>query len=561
MSENVKKKTTGNEEGKKKISEKNLAVIITAGILAILLIVTAVISLVNAIAQDVWFDYLTSDLDDYIEMPDDYKNFKVNIDLAKAHDIDIDVTILNMLYEDKSETPLYGGSPVTSPITITAGDTVNIWYRGYILDEDGEKLYLDGMCNFTGTAPYALGIGSNGFVPGFELNLIGKNTGDSPKFEKITEGEINDGMVLYVSYSVPSATDASKNEKKSGVRLDLSEDLDAIYGAGFEENLMKLKIGAKADITSTLNDKSITYKDLTVSFATECEKNPIVIECYFPYDYSNNKDLRNETAYFEIYTDGVIVYDCPEFTDEYLKKKIEDKEINLTLEELNEYEGATLVEKYYAFAKKTMDDIYETSYDSLVETAIWNHFSAAVKVKKYPASKVEEIYNTYLDDLSDQYLAYGGQAYDSTTGQYKTYDTLEAFIPAFIGLSSTTNWKTYLTEMAQNAIKERMIMYYLLREENLIPSEDKYKELLDEIHQEYLDEYIAQYLSYEGKTKEDYTEEEYAELVEDCREDILTYYTEEFYKTRVYYGIVADEFIDWPEVSTLDDRRAYPFEK
>lgn len=561
MSENVKKKTIENEEGKKKISEKNLAVIITAGILAILLIVTAVISLVQAITQDVWFDYLTSDLDDYIEMPDDYKNFKVNIDLAKAHDIDIDVTILNMLYEDKSEKPLYGGSPVTSPITITSGDTVSIWYRGYILDEEGEKLYLDGMSNFTGSSAYDLSIGSNSFVPGFELNLIGKNTGDSPKFEKITEGEINDGMVLYVSYSVPSATDASKSENKSGVRLDLSEDLDAIYGAGFKEKLMKLKIGAKADITSTLNDKSITYKDLTVSFATECEKDPLVIECYFPYDYSNNEDLRNETAYFEVYVDGVVVYDCPEFTDEYLKKKIEDKDINLTLDELNEYEGATLVEKYYAFAKKTMDEIYETSYESLVETAVWNHFSTAVKVKKYPAAKVEEVFNTFIDDLSDQYLAYGGQAYDSTTGQYKTYDTLEAFIPAYLGLPSTTNWKTYLTEMAQSTVKERMIMYYLLREENLIPSEDKYKELLDEIHQEYLDEYIAQYLSYEGKTEDDYTEEEYAELVEDCREDILTYYTEEFYEMKVYYGIVADEFIDWPEVSTLDDRRAYPFDK
>lgn len=561
MSENVNKKTTENEEGKKRISEKNLAVIITAGILAVILIVTAVISLVQAIQQDVWFDYLTSDLDDYIEMPDDYKNFKVNIDLAKAHDIDIDVTILNMLYEDRSETPLYGGSPVISPITITSGDTVNIWYRGYILDEDGEKVYLDNMCNFSGNAPFALNIGSNSFVPGFEYNLIGKNTGDSPKFEKITEGDINEGMVLYVNYSIPSATDSSKMEKKSNVRLDLSEDLDAIYGAGFKKNLMKLKIGGKADITSTLNDKSITYKDLTVSFATACEKNPLVIECYFPYDYSKNKDLLNETAYFEIYTDGVIVYDCPEFTDEYLKKKIEDKDINLTLEELNKYEGATLVEKYYAFAKKTMDDIYETSYDSLVETAVWNHFSTAVKVKKYPASKVEEVYNTYIDDLSEQFLVYGGQAYDSTTGQYKTYDTLEAFIPAYLGLPSTTNWKTYITEMAQSTVKERMIMYYLLRNENLIPSEDKYKELLDEIHQEYLDEYIAQYLKYEGKTKDDYTEEEYAELVEDCREDILTYYTEEFYMTRIYYGIVAETFIDWPEVSTLDDRRAYPFDK
>lgn len=561
MSENVKKTTVEKEDGKKRISEKNLAIIITAAVLAIILIATAVVALVQAIQNDIWFDYLTSDLDDYIEFTEDYKDFKVNIDLAKAHDIDIDVTILNMLYEDRSEKPLYGGSPVTSPITITSGDIVSIWYRGYILDEDGEKLYLDGMSNFSGSSAYALGIGSNSFVPGFELNLIGKNTGDYPKFEKITSGALTENRVAYVSYTVPSATDSNKSETKKEVRLDLSEDLDAIYGVGFKENLMRLKIGSKIDITATLNDKSITYKDVTVSFATECEKNPLVIECYFPYDYSNNKDLRNETAYFEVYVDGVIVYDCPEFTDEYLTKKIEDEDISLTLEELNKYEGETLVDKYYAFAKKTFEDIYEVSYDSLVESAIWNHYSSIVKVKKYPASKVNEVYETYLDELSTQFLAYGGQAYDSTTGQYKTYDTLEAFIPAFLGLSSTANWQAYLTEMAESTVKERMTMFYILKAENLVPTGEKYDELLAAVHQEYLDEYIAQYLEYEGKTKEDYTEEEYAELVEDCREDILSYYTEEFYRTRVYYDVVAEAFIEWPEVSTLDDRRAYPFDK
>ena len=560
MSENTKKVNVEKEEGKKVISEKNLALIITAAVLAVIFIVTAVISLVQAVQRDVWFDYLNSDLDSYLEFDKDYKNFKIDVDIAKPHDIDVDVTILNLIYEDKSEKPLYGGSPVTSPITITAGDTVNIWFRGYLLDEDGNQISVDGMSNFTDSSSTAIGIGANNFVPGFELNLIGKNTGDYSKFEKIIKGALKDSMIAYVNYSIPSEKDSSKLDSFKGVRMDLSTDLDAKYGAGFKAELMKLAIGDKGKITATLGEKSVTYSDVTVTFATECETNPMIVECYFPYDYSKT-ELRNETAYFEVYVDGVIVYDCPEFNDEYLTKKIEDKEINLTLEELNEYEGATLVEKYRKFVQKTLDDIYDSSYASLVEQKIWDYYSSIVKVKKYPMIKVEEMYDQYIDELTTQYITYGGQAYDSTTGQYKTYDTLEGFIPAYLGLSANTKWQDYITDMAKNAVKERMTMYYLLKAENLMPTEEVFNEKLESIRQEYLDQYIAQYLNYEGKTKEDYTDEEYAELVEDCTEEIFSYYDDDYFAVRVYYTVVSETFIDWPEVVTLDERRAYPLDK
>ena len=560
MSENTKKVNVEKEEGKKVISEENLALIITAAVLAVIFIVTAVISLVQAVQRDVWFDYLNSDLDSYLEFDKDYKNFKIDVDIAKPHDIDVDVTILNLIYEDKSEKPLYGGSPVTSPITITAGDTVNIWFRGYLLDEDGNQISVDGMSNFTDSSSTAIGIGANNFVPGFELNLIGKNTGDYSKFEKIIKGALKDSMIAYVNYSIPSEKDSSKLDSFKGVRMDLSTDLDAKYGAGFKAELMKLAIGDKGKITATLGEKSVTYSDVTVTFATECETNPMIVECYFPYDYSKT-ELRNETAYFEVYVDGVIVYDCPEFNDEYLTKKIEDKEINLTLEELNEYEGATLVEKYRKFVQKTLDDIYDSSYASLVEQKIWDYYSSIVKVKKYPMIKVEEMYDQYIDEPTTQYITYGGQAYDSTTGQYKTYDTLEGFIPAYLGLSANTKWQDYITDMAKNAVKERMTMYYLLKAENLMPTEEVFNEKLESIRQEYLDQYIAQYLNYEGKTKEDYTDEEYAELVEDCTEEIFSYYDDDYFAVRVYYTVVSETFIDWPEVVTLDERRAYPLDK
>lgn len=562
MSENVKKVNAEKTEGVKKISEKNLALIITAGVLALIFIAAAVFSLVQAITSDAWFDYMKSDLTQYIEFSEDYKNFKVNVDIAKPHDIDVDVTILNLIYEDRKINEKYGNNPITSPYTISAGDDVAIWYNGYLLDEDGNKVYVSGMSNFTGTSPYTLSIGSNGFVPGFELNLIGKNTGDYSKFNKITSGRVTDNLIVYVSYTLPNATDSTKTDKYTTVRMDLSEDLDAKYGAGFEAALMELNVGAaKTTVKATLNDKEITYSDFTVDFAVDGNATPMLIECYFPYDYSNNTDLRNETAYFEVYVDSIVDYICPEFTDDYIKEKFSSDDFTVTVEELEKLEGDTLVEKYRNFAKKTLDEVYELSYASLVESAVWSHYSSIVKVKKYPQSKVDEMYNYYMDELTSIYISNGGMAYDSSSGQYKTYDSLEAYIPAYLGLSSSQNWKTYITDMAKNAVKERMTMYYLLRYENLIPSTTEFNDRISEIRQEYVDEYVAQYLEYEGKTKDDYTEEEYAKVVADCTDEILSYYDADYFTTRVYYTVVSEEFIKWPEVVTLDERRAYPFNK
>ncbi len=558
----TKKEVTENQETKPKISEKNLAIIITAGILALVFIVLAVFGVVTAIQKDLFFDYLTTNLDGYLEFKESYKGFDINVDVAKPHRFDLDITKLNMVYEDREVNEKYGKNPITSGYPISAGDDVAIWYNGYLLDEEGNKVYVDGMCNFTSASPHVLSIGSNGFVPGFELNLIGKNTGDYSKLEKVTEGAITDDLIVYVNYSTPNKTDSTKKDNFTNVKMDLSEDLDAKYGTGFKAALMALTIGGeKAEIKATLADKEIPYTDVTVSFGISRNAKPIVIETYFPYDYQTT-NLRNETAYFEVYVDYIIDYICPEFTDEYLTKKIEDKDIYLTLEELNEYEGATLVEKYDRFTEKTLNDIYESAYKALLEQAIWEHYSNIVKMKKYPGKYVDEAYEGYMNDFSNLFINNAGKVYDNMTGQYKTYDTLDAYITAYLGLASGQSYKTYVTKMAQADVQERMTMFYIMRAENLVPDEKKLNETIDKLHEEYLNEYIAQYMEYEDKTREDYTDEEYEQLVADCTEDIHEYYDEEYFITRAYYTIVGEVMIEWPsDVITLDERRAYPFDK
>ena len=541
------------------INYKNTKVLSKRVIAALLLVVTLSLTLITATSCKKDFDYLKADLSDYIEFTEDYKNFKLNVDIAKPHAIDVDVAILNMLYSDRETTPRYDGATITSPVTITAGDVVDIWYRGYLKGDDGKEIVVSGMTNFDGTAPFSLGIGSNNFVPGFELNLVNKNTGDFPKFEKITSGAISEDMIVYVSYTRTKDGDDKSKVTETAVRLDLSTDLDAVYGSGVKEKLLKMNVGDDLDFGAAINGVNYTYTDFTVKFATTCEKNPIVIECYFPYDYSKT-DLRNETAYFEVYVDGVVVYDCPEFDDKYLQKKIENKELNITLDELNKFDGEKLTDKYRSFAVNKMNELYQKSYDSMVEDAIWEHYTKISKAKKYPKDKVKEVYESYVDDISNQFITSGGQL-SNAYGQAQTYDTFDAYAKAYLGLASTGKWEDVVYAESEGFIKERLVMFYIIKAENLLPTDEEFKAEYDKVVKEFHDEAIAQFLYYAGKTKDDYTEEEYADIVDECLEMVYSNFDEEYFTIRVYYRVLAKTAITWPEVSTLDDRRSYPQDK
>lgn len=561
MSEN-KSKETKKEQTRAGISSKNLALIITAAVLAVVVITVAIVLIVDSAKGDKKFDYLTSDISEYLEFTEDHKSFKINVDIAKPHDIDVDVAILNMIYNDREEKPLYNGNAVTSAITITPADIVYIWYRGYILGEDGEEIAVDGMSNFTDSSTYQLAIGSNSFIPGFELGLVGVNTGEYSKFEKITSGKVSENQVAYVSYKLVKDSGGSFNETTvSGERIDLSGDVDAKYGAGFKENITKLLVGGtKADFDTTLNGVNCYYTNLTVDFVTECEDNPIVVKTYFPYDYSK-EDLRNETAYFEVYVEKAVIYDTPELTDEYLTEKINNKEIAITLDQINEHEGETLVDRYRAFATATMEEIYEMEYKSLVEEAVWEYYNEIAKVETFPVVKVEAKYKEYLEQLQEQFDYSGGQIYNSSTGQYDTYTTLDKYAVAYFGLSSGASYQDYLVAMAQTYVKEKLVLYYILRSENLVPQKSELETMIKDTREEFISDYIEDYLEYEGKTKEDFTDEEYAEYVETRRSEVLGYYNDEFFEEQVYYRLVGEVIIEWPEVVTLDERRAYPVSK
>ena len=579
--------------GKKKLDAKGITLIVTAAVLLAVIIASVVFFAVEAYNADAGFDYLGSRIENYVSFSEsDYKDYSLKIDIAKPHEkkedgtgvSDVEVAILSMIAtEIGNEDPLFNGS-LKSNLTITPADAVYIWYRGYILDDEGKQVEITGMSNFGSelstvtSSSNALVIGSGKFVPGFELGLVGKDPTKYPRFTKITEGNVTSNHVVYLDYTrVPEGGDATKDkETGTAARIDLTDPgVYEKWGAILNGKV----IGGTYSFTNTVGGKTYNYTDTKISFVTECETNesfaPILVECYFPYDYSVS-NLRNETAYFEVYVekvqaynpwhndDSVTEYDISyDWNDEFVRKRVAKSDSAITLEDLEKYEGATLTAKYEAYAKEYLWNAYEDIYRSMIEEQMWNYYLGKAQIKRYPGVKVDEIYREYYDDVIYQFENAGGEEgatiYNEYTFTNETYYTVDEYAIVYLGLqySANQNWQSVLYEMSQTLVAERLILYYLMKVENLMPTDDVFNARMEKVKQEYVDEYIAQYLAKYEKDRDDYTDEEYEEFVEKRKEELFGFYDDAYFAETTYYEIVLDTLITYPKVSTFDDRRAY----
>jgi len=176
---------------------------------------------------------------------------------------------------------------------------------------------------------------------------------------------------------------------------------------------------------------------------------------------------------------------------------------------------------------------------------------------------VDEIYKEYYDDVIYQFENAGGEEgatiYNKYTFENEVYNTLDEYAVVYLGLQYAENqdWESVLYEMSENLVAERLILYYIMDKENLKPTAETFEKRLAEVKEEYVNEYIAQYLDKYDKTREDYTDEEYEEFVEKRKDELFGFYDDEYFAETTYYEIVLDTLVEYPEVSTFDDRRAY----
>jgi hypothetical protein len=97
-----------------------------------------------------------------------------------------------------------------------------------------------------------------------------------------------------------------------------------------------------------------------------------------------------------------------------------------------------------------------------------------------------------------------------------------------------------------------------MQAENLMPTEEELAREVASIKQEYLDEYIKQYISYKEENDDSFdrstlTGEAYDTFVSERSKELFDYYDDDYFTETAYYEIGLRTFLTYPTVYTLDN--------
>lgn len=567
--------------------------ILSVSVAALVLVATVWLTVFFVLKSiDDKFDYIEYDLHKYMEFsPEDYKNFSLTVDIAKPHlknedgsgVSDVESEILELIATDQYGN-IIDNSGMYPDAVIAPGDEVYLWYRGYIYDDNGALQEVASLTNFYQTDKFVTGSSNKLYVglgefpmKGLEMGLVGVNSAEYADFVKITDRPVAESDVVYLSCK---RYEDGKTEEESEigycVRLDLSDDKVA---ALWKPVLGGKSIGKIDDFDMTVDGKLYHYVETEIMFVTTCEngadKPVLKLETYAPYDYTI-EILQNKTVYFDVYVERVVKHNIwhkaesvgkyqlsMDWNDGYIENKLEAGKLDLTREELDTYEGESLTEKYESYVYSYLMEEYQAAYDEMVEASIWSYYHSKADIKKYPKSRVQTIYDEYYSEIKYNYEKNGGKIYDMYSGKNVTCETIDQFgilyLMQIFGVqySEKQSLKDAILEVAEYMVAERMILYYIMKDENITPDEATFNARYEEIRQEYLDEFIRQ----EGTDTSNYTEEQYLQYVENCKSSLFGYYDEAYFREQTYYDIVLETLRTYPNVITMDDAEYYPQDK
>jgi len=473
------------------------------------------------------FDYLSEDLSQYLELSDsDYKGYTLTVKMAKITDSTVDEEIMQTLYKHREREAQNPGKTV--PLTI--GDKLKVWYRGYYINDEGREEELPGLSNMTSQSPYDLGIGSASLPLGVESSLVGVVIADYASLEAVKRAEgdkIEQGDVVYLSYTLLSPS-GTKNE--SGVRVDLNrEDIDEIFGVGFRDAIIGKEIGEDkklASFTTVSEEGRLVYSDVRISTVYPASSQYLTVDARLPYDYEDY-DMAGMAIRFDIFPHYFTAYDVPEIDEEYLFETLK-----LDRDELSLLDGDTLLDKYKSHVRAYLIENNEEQLLEIKDNAMWQHYNSVAKVIEYPEEAVLAIYNT---DLAELKLLW--QEYKSA------YPDFDEFARIYFELTEDSDWRAKLMDDAEAEVKEKLIFYYIIKKENLIPTEEEYKEIYDRIFSEFVDFYL------DGKTEEDYgSEDEYAKARAEAEVGVIEFYGEDFFRDQTYYEFASEALFDFANV-------------
>ena len=531
----TQKTNTAAPEKKEGFLRKNKKLtIIVAAILSLALIVGIVFGIIALVNAGKEIDYLKDDLSKYVYISsEDYKNYPVDIPLVSVDESNVLREINKLLVKNKDKNALFGGASVRPEnYTIKLGDVVNIWYRGYSVDENGVKTEIPGTDNFKSGKPEALEIGSGRFIDGFEEALIGKTLHEK-SLETVASGKVQPGDIIYISYSAFLADGTPTTVSDAVIDTSDAVSVDKKYGKGFAEFFVGKIIGGTKGTTEAFRVEGETvdtlYYDLKINSAVRTEGEAHIINAVFPADYGE-ESLRGAEVTFEVYASTAVLYNkIPEWNDTFITEILKE-----TPESLSAYEGETLTEKYENKIRHELEERKEKTNKSLIEEEMWEHYHSKLKIKKLPRAEVDKTYAEYLGEISEYYSIYG-----------MSFKSFDEFARNYFGLSEDQNWSDYIKAEAERSVSEKLTFFYIIRNEGILPDSTEYDSLYSEIKDEYMKEFKQLYKTELDACK---TEEEKAAKLVEIEGKLFEYYGERYFHELVYYKYAMDYLIGFADI-------------
>ena len=125
----------------------------------------------------------------------------------------------------------------------------------------------------------------------------------------------------------------------------------------------------------------------------------------------------------------------------------------------------------------------------------WEKLFDDAVIKKYPETEVKHYYDQYIEEYEyykKMYTTYYGMSFNS----------LDEFVIAYLGLESGADWKEVTTENAQTDVSQNLIFHYIAQQENIIITDTDYQNSI---------QYYVNYYNSQGNGTTTYTAKEIEE--------------------------------------------------
>ena len=275
--------------------------------------------------------------------------------------------------------------------------------------------------------------------------------------DKTLKGDA-DSIAAYID--VLREQHAASTGNKITDRAVVKGDTVALYYAGYlngelfeggsnmeDKTPHSLKIGSGSFIPG--------FEDALIGIIpSETSKDKLVdIPLTFPEDY-HSADMAGKSVVFKVYIEYIDEIKPAEYTEEFitntLKYTTTDKDIKAS------------------FEKYLKDEVIPSVRKSEILNQVWEKVLEDAVIKTYPETEVKHYYDQYIEEYEyykKMYTTYYGMSFNS----------LDEFVIAYLGLEKNADWKAVTTENAQTDVTQNLVFHYIAQQENIIITDTDYQ--------------------------------------------------------------------------------------